>query len=126
IIMINDVTLIATSAFGLEALVAKEVKALGYEPSVENGKVRFQAPVSAIPRCNLWLRTADRVKLVVGEEKVETFDELFEAVKAMPWQHDTTVDGECPVSGKTHISQLFGVKECQSIVKKAIVDRLKC
>lgn len=123
--MINDVTLIATSAFGLEALVAKEVKALGYEPSVENGKVRFQAPVSAIPRCNLWLRTADRVKLVVGEEKVETFDELFEAVKAMPWEQYITDDGECPVSGKTHKSQLYSVSDCQAIVKKAIVDRLK-
>src|SRR5699024_11985924 len=97
----NDVTLIATSAFGLEALVEKEVKALGYEPSVEKGKVRFQAPVSAIPRCNLWLRTADRVKLVVGEEKVETFDELFEAVKAMTWEQYITDAGKCPVSEQT-------------------------
>src|SRR5699024_10533671 len=74
---------------------------------------------------NLWLRTADRVKLVVGEEKVETFDELFEAVKAMPWEQYITDDGECPVSGKTHKSQLYSVSDCQAIVKKAIVDRLK-
>lgn len=123
--MKKDVTLIATSAFGLEAIVAKEVKALGYEPAVENGKVSFQAPISAIPRCNLWLRTADRVKLVVGEVKATTFDALFEAVKAMPWEQFITDDGECPVIGKSHQSQLFSVSDCQSIVKKAVVDRLK-
>ena len=123
--MIKNVTLIATSAFGLESIVAKEIKALGYEPSVENGKVTFQAPVSAIPRCNLWLRTADRVKLVVGEAKVTTFDELFEAVKAMPWEQYIPEDGECPVIGKSHKSELFSVSDCQAITKKAVVDRMK-
>src|SRR5688500_5277011 len=122
--MIHDVTLIGTSAFGLEALVAQVVKALGHERSVQSGKVSCQAPASAIPRCKLWLRTADRVNLVVGEDKVEPFDQLFEAVKAMPWEQYITDDGECPVSGKTHKSQLYSVSDCQAIVKKAIVDRL--
>lgn len=123
--MTQFVTLIATSAMGLESIVANEVKQLGYEPEVDNGKVIFQAPISAIPRCNLWLRVADRVKLVVGESKVETFDELFEATKALPWEKFIPEDGAFPVTGKSHKSKLFSVSDCQAIVKKAIVDRLK-
>jgi putative N6-adenine-specific DNA methylase len=123
--MSTKVTLIATSAMGLEAVVAREVKQLGYEPTVENGKVLFEAPVSAIPRCNLWLRVADRVKLVVGQCKATTFDALFEATKALPWEHYITEDGTFPVIGKSHKSTLFSVSDCQSIVKKAVVDRLK-
>ena len=85
--MSQQVTLIATSAMGLESLVADEVRNLGYDPVVENGKITFNAPLSAIPRCNLWLRIADRVKVVVGEGKVETFDELFELTKSFPWEN---------------------------------------
>lgn len=121
----KKVTLIATSAMGLEAIVAKEVRQLGYEPTVENGKVIFEAPLSAIPRCNLWLRVADRVKLVVGQFKVTTFDDLFEATKALPWEYYIPDDGKFPVSGKSHKSTLFSVSDCQAIVKKAIVDRLR-
>lgn len=121
----NEVTLIATSAMGLEAVVAKEVRQLGYEPTVDNGKISFTAPISAIPRCNLWLRVADRVKLVIGEGKVETFDELFEMTKALPWERYITEDGKFPVIGKSHKSTLFSVSDCQAIVKKAIAERLK-
>lgn len=123
--MTKNVTLLATSAMGLESIVAKEVRDLGYDPVVDNGKVLFEAPLSAIPRCNLWLRVADRVKLVIGEVKVETFDELFEATKALPWEQFIPEDGAFPVSGKSHKSVLYSVPDCQSIVKKAIVDRLK-
>src|SRR5690625_571169 len=125
IFMAQLVTLIATSAMGLESVVANEVRQLGYDPVVENGKVTFQAPVSAIPRCNLWLRVADRVKLVVGEYKVESFDELFENTKALPWENFIPEEGKFPVTGKSHKSKLFSVSDCQAIVKKAIVDRLK-
>src|SRR5699024_2457633 len=125
IFMTKNVTLLATSAMGLESIVAKEVRDLGYDPVVDNGKVLFEAPLSAIPRCNLWLRVADRVKLVIGEVKVETFDELFEATKALPWEQFIPEDGAFPVSGKSHKSVLYSVPDCQSIVKKAIVDRLK-
>src|SRR5690625_4401173 len=124
-IMTQQVTLIATSAMGLESIVANEVRQLGYNPEVDNGKVIFQAPISAIARCNLWLRVADRVKLVIGEYKVETFDELFEATKALPWENYIPEDGKFPVTGKSHKSKLFSVSDCQAIVKKAIVDRLK-
>src|SRR5690625_3664595 len=123
--MTQLVTLIATSAMGLESVVANEVRELGYDPKVENGKVIFEAPVSAIPRCNLWLRVADRVKLLVGEFKAVTFDELFEATKALPWEYYIPEDGSFPVSGKAHKSKLYSVSDCQAIVKKAIVDRLK-
>ena len=118
--MNNKVTLIATSAFGLESVVASEVKRICYDPAVENGKVIFDAPVAAIPRCNLWLRTADRVKLVIGENKAVTFDELFEAVKAMPWERFIPDDGKFPVSGKSHKSALYSVSDCQAIVKKQL------
>lgn len=123
--MTQKVTLIATSPMGLEAVVAREIKQLGYEVEVENGKVIFEAPISAIPRCNLWLRTADRVKLCIGQFKVQTFDELFEATKALPWENFITETGKFPVSGKSHKSKLFSVSDCQAIVKKAIADRLQ-
>lgn len=123
--MTQEVTLIATAAMGLEAIVAKEVRQLGYETRVENSRVLFKAPISAIPRCNLWLRTADRVKVLVGEFKARTFDELFEATKALPWENFISEDGQFPVSGKSHKSKLYSVSDCQSIVKKAIVERLR-
>ncbi|WP_181348345.1 class I SAM-dependent RNA methyltransferase [Thalassobacillus sp. CUG 92003] len=122
----ETVTLIATAAMGLEAIVAQEIKDLGYdEVQVENGRVVFTADVSAIPRANLWLRTADRVKLLVGRFHAYSFDELFEQTKAYPWEHYIPEDGEFPVVGKSHKSKLYSVPDCQSIVKKAIVERLK-
>ncbi len=124
--MSSNVTLIATAAMGIEAFVAGEVKALGYEKvKVENGRVIFEAPVSAIPRANLWLRTADRVRLLVGRFKAYSFDELFEGTKELPWEQFITEDGEFPVVGKSVKSKLYSVPDCQSIVKKAIVERLK-
>ncbi|RDW19614.1 RNA methyltransferase [Oceanobacillus arenosus] len=121
----KNITLIATAAMGLESVVAQEVKQLGYEATVENGKVIFDAPVSAIPRCNLWLRTADRVKILVGKFNATTFDELFESTKALPWEEFIAEDGQFPVSGKSIKSQLHSVPDCQKIVKKSIAERLK-
>lgn len=117
--------IIATAAMGLEALVAKEVRALGYECQVENGKVTYTGDESAIARSNLWLRTADRIKLKVGEFKAFTFDELFERTKALPWEEFLPEDAEFPVIGKSVKSKLFSVSDCQAIVKKAIVERMK-
>lgn len=122
----QKVELIATATFGLESVVAEEVKALGYGPvQVENGKVTFTADISAIPRTNLWLRTADRVRLKIGEFKATTFDELFEKTKALPWADWITEDGTFPVEGKSVKSTLFSVPDCQAIVKKAVVESLK-
>lgn len=122
----NEVTLIATSTFGLESIVADEVRKLGFEDViVSNGRVEFKSDISGIPKANLWLRTADRVKLKIGEFKVTTFDELFEKTKALPWFDWIPVDGEFPVEGKSVKSTLFSVSDCQAIVKKAVVESLK-
>ncbi|ADU30469.1 THUMP domain-containing class I SAM-dependent RNA methyltransferase [Evansella cellulosilytica] len=122
----DSITLIATAAMGLEAIVADEVRALGYtDVKVENGKVIFEADPSGIARANLWLRTADRVKLLVGEFKATSFEELFEQTKALPWSEYVSKDAEFPVIGKSVKSTLYSVPDCQAIVKKAVVESLK-
>ena len=116
--------LVATAASGIEALVGKEVRQLGYECQVENGKVYFEGGLEDIARANLWLRTADRIKIVVAEFEAYTFDELFEKTKAIAWEDLIPMDGEFPVAGKSLKSKLYSVSDCQAIVKKAIVNRL--
>ncbi|WP_026560159.1 class I SAM-dependent RNA methyltransferase [Bacillus sp. J37] len=121
----KNLTLIATSAMGLEAIVGKEVKDLGYECKIENGKVIYEADELAICRSNLWLRTADRIKIKVGEFQARTFDELFEKTKALNWGDYLPENAEFPVIGKSVKSTLASVPDCQGIVKKAIVEKLK-
>ncbi|MEK4948217.1 THUMP domain-containing class I SAM-dependent RNA methyltransferase [Carnobacterium sp. FSL W8-0810] len=116
--------LVATAASGIEALVGKEIKALGYECQVENGKVFFEGTEKDIAKTNLWLRTADRVKIIVGEFDAYEFDELFEKTKALPWEDLLPMDANFPVAGKSIKSKLYSVSDCQAIVKKAIVNRL--
>jgi len=126
VVKLAKYTLIATAAMGIEALVAREIKSLGFEDViVENGRVLFKSDEAGIVKANLWLRTADRVKLRVGEFKATSFDELFEKTKALPWHMFIPRNGQFPVSGKSHKSKLFSVSDCQAIVKKAIVDKLK-
>ena len=117
--------LLATAAMGLESIVANEVKELGYETTTDNGKVFFEGTARDIAKTNLWLRTADRVKLIAGEFEASTFDELFEQTKAIEWEKYLPVDAEFPVQGKSVKSKLHSVPTCQSIVKKAIVERMK-
>jgi putative N6-adenine-specific DNA methylase len=120
------IEMIATAAFGLEALVAKELKQLGYTDQMgENGRVTFWGDEEAICKTNLWLRTADRVLLKMGEFTATTFDELFEKTKALPWADWLPEDAEFPVDGKSVKSTLFSVSDCQAIVKKAIVEKMK-
>jgi putative N6-adenine-specific DNA methylase len=122
----HKLELIATSAFGLEAIVANELRILGYENlKVENGRVSFRAEADAIARCNLWLRSADRILLKMGEFEALTFDDLFEQTKKLPWTDWLPEIAEFPVEGKSIQSQLFSVSDCQAIVKKAIVDKMK-
>lgn len=116
--------LMATAAAGIEALVGKELRRLGYDTQVENGRVRYQGDMRDILTTNLWLRTADRVKIIVGEFTARTFDELFEQTKALPWESFLPVEAEFPVEGRSHHSQLHNVPSVQAIVKKAIVQRL--
>jgi len=120
------IELIATAAFGLEAVVAREVRQLGYEDMVvENGKVIFKADEEAISRANLWLRTADRILLKVGEFEATTFEDLFEKTKALPWTDWLPVNAAFPVDGKSINSKLYSVPDCQAIVKKAVVEKMK-
>ncbi|KPG71660.1 THUMP domain-containing class I SAM-dependent RNA methyltransferase [Enterococcus sp. RIT-PI-f] len=116
---------IATAASGLEALVGKELRDLGIDCEVENGRARFKGTLETIATANIWLRTADRIKIVVGEFDVLTFDQLFESVKALPWEDFLPLDAEFPVAGKSIKSKLFSVPDCQAITKKAIVNRLR-
>lgn len=122
----DNITLIATAAFGLEAVVAKEVEQLGYKDiTVENGKVIFKGDLAAIAKTNLWLRTADRVRLKIGQFKATSFEELFEQTKSLPWADWIPKEGAFPVEGKSIKSKLFSVSDCQAIVKKAVVESLK-
>ena len=116
--------LIATAAAGVEALVGKELRELGYQTQVENGRVRFEGTMSDVLRTNLWLRIADRVKIVVGEFDARNFDELFEQTKSLAWEDLLPLDANFPVEGKSHHSQLHHVPTVQVMVKKAIVERL--
>ncbi|MCY6485086.1 class I SAM-dependent RNA methyltransferase [Clostridium aestuarii] len=118
--------LIATSAFGIESLVSKEVKRLGYKnPMVENGKVTYTADEEGICKSNLWLRCADRVYIKLGEFEATSFEELFEQTKALPWENYLPEDANFIVNAKSVKSQLFSLSDIQSICKKAIVEKLK-
>ncbi|WP_273752220.1 THUMP domain-containing class I SAM-dependent RNA methyltransferase [Leuconostoc mesenteroides] len=117
--------LMATAAAGLESLVGKELERLGYEHQVENYRVRFDGTQKDILNTNIWLRTADRIKIIVGEFDATTFDQLFEGVKALPWEDYLNYDSEFPVAGRSKKSELFSVPDVQAITKKAIVNRLQ-
>ncbi|WP_342512178.1 class I SAM-dependent RNA methyltransferase [Sporosarcina sp. FSL K6-1522] len=121
----SEFKLVATSAMGLESLVNDEVKGLGYKTTSENGKIYFQGDELAIAKTNMWLRVADRVRIIAGEFHATTFDDLFEQTKAIPWERFLPVDAAFPVAGKSVKSTLYSVPDCQAIVKKAIVERLK-
>ncbi len=117
---------IATTTFGLEATVKREIKKLGYEiTNVSDGRIDFTGGIEVIATANIWLRSADRVLLNVCEFEAFTFDELFEKTKAIDWSEWIDIDSKFTVTGKSVKSTLFSVSDCQSIVKKAIVERLK-
>lgn len=120
----TEYRLIATAASGIEALVGRELRDMGIECEVENGKAIFYGDIETIGRANLWLRTADRIKIVVGEFEAKTFESLFDQVKALPWEDFLPMDANFPVSGKSIKSTLFSVSDCQALTKKAIVNRL--
>lgn len=121
----NKFDVVVTTMFGLEALVAKEIRNLGYEVSeVIDGRVTFLGDFEAVARVNLWLRTGERVFIKVGEFEAYTFDELFEKTKELDWSQWLYKDSEFPVGGFCVKSKLFSVRDCQSIIKKGIVESL--
>ena len=123
----NEVELIAPCHFGLEAVLKKEILDLGYEIiSVEDGRITFKGDETAIPRANIFIRTAERILLKMGSFKASDFDELFEGTKAIPWEEYLPRDAKFWVTkATTNKSALFSGSAIQSIVKKAIVERMK-
>ena len=121
----EKITLIATLSFGLEAVVKRELSSLGFTNiKASNGKVEFEATFQDIPIGNLWLRAAGRVLLKMGAFPATTFEELFQQTHMLPWENWITKDGKFTVTGKSVKSTLGSVRACQSIVKKAVVERL--
>lgn len=122
----ETVSLIATTGFGLEAVVSRELDALGYrDQKKRDGQIRFSADAASVCRCNLWLRSAERILLEVGTFTADDFGALFDQTRALPWEQWLPADACFPVTGRSVKSQLHSVPDCQRIVKKAIVERLK-
>lgn len=120
------IELIATATFGLEAVVKREIQNLGYRIlRSEDGKITYLGDERAIVRSNLWLRSADRVLLKMGEFPATEFEDLFQQTKALPWEELIPIDGKFTVTCTSVKSRLHSVPSCQSIVKKAVVERLK-
>lgn len=112
--------------FGMESLISDELKRLDMkEVHAENGRVLFSGTEADIARANINLRTGERVLIIVGETKSPTFDALFEGVKAMSWENFIPKDGAFPVKGHSLDSALHSIPDCQKIIKKAVVERLK-
>lgn len=118
--------LVATAAAGLEAVVGREIRDLGIDCQVENGKVRFQGNVRTIITTNLWLRAADRVKIVVGEFPARTFEELFQGVYKLDWENYLPLGAKFPISkAKCVKSKLHNEPSVQAVSKKAVVKKLQ-
>lgn len=118
--------LVATAAAGLEAVVGKEIRNLGINCQIANGKVFFDGSVEVIARTNLWLRAADRVKIIVGEFPARTFEELFQGVFALDWENYLPLGAKFPISkAKCVKSKLHNEPSVQAISKKAVVKKLQ-
>ena len=118
--------LIATAAAGLEAVVGREIRNLGLECQVENGRVRFEGNVETIIETNLWLRAADRIKIVVGSFPAKTFEELFQGVFALDWENYLPLGAKFPIAkAKCIKSKLHSEPSVQAISKKAVVKKLQ-
>lgn len=116
----------APCLFGLEGLAADELRRMDAESvRAENGRVLFSGGYETLARANIRLSTAERVTILMGEFPARSFDELFEGVRALPWENWIPADGAFPVTGHCPDSKLHSVPDCQRIIKKAVVERLK-
>jgi putative N6-adenine-specific DNA methylase len=117
--------LVATCLFGLEHLLGEEIDALGYKRiETIDGRVTFEGDENAIARANIWLRTAERVFILLDKFRATTFTELFDGTKALPWEDFIPKGGTFPVKGHSIKSTLFSIPDCQKIIKKAVATRL--
>ena len=124
--MKKQFNLIATAAAGLEAVVGRELRNLNYDCQVENGRVRFVGDQAAIMETNLWLRSADRIKIVVGQFPARTFEELFQGVFGLDWENYLPLGCKFPISkAKCVKSKLHNEPSVQAISKKAVVKKLQ-
>ena len=121
----SKIKLAAVAAAGLEAVVKREIQNLGYKPKVDNGWAYFDCDIKDIPVVNINLRSSDRVMLVMGQFDAYSFEELFGKTYKLPWEKWITKKGKFTVKGRSIKSKLYSVPDCQSIVKKAIVEKLK-
>ena len=122
----NNLTFQATAAFGLEGVVASELKHLGMrDVKAMTGSARFTGTPADAFLCNLRLRCADRVLMMIGEKECRSFDELFRFVNSLPWEEILPADARILVSGQCARSRLMSVRDCQAITKKAIIERLR-
>ena len=121
----SKIKLAAVAAAGLEAVVKRELQDLGYKPKVNNGWVYFDCEVKDIPIVNINLRSSDRVMLILGQFDAYNFEELFGKTYNLPWEEWITKKGKFTVNGRSIKSKLYSVPDCQSIVKKAVVEKLK-
>ncbi len=116
--------LMATMSSGFEAITAKELQELGYETTTENGRVLFEGDQADIAKTNLWLRSADRIKIILTEFKALTFEDVFQGVKAVAFEDYLPMDAKFPVTGRSVRSKLHSEPDLQAVTKKAIVDRM--
>lgn len=122
----SQMTFFATAAFGLEGVVAAELKRLGMKDvRSEIGGARFTGTLEDAFLCDLRLRCADRVLIVLAERECRSFEELFQLVSGIEWEAILPPDARINVSGKCARSQLMSIRDCQSITKKAIIERLR-
>ena len=120
------VKLLCPCLFGLESVLSFEVRKLGGENiTVTDGRVTFEGDLSMVAKANIWLRTAERVGIVLGEFPAKSFPELFDQTAQLPWEEFIGVDDQFPVKGWSVNSQLHSVPDCQGIVKRAIVRRFE-
>ncbi|HEO4523145.1 TPA: class I SAM-dependent RNA methyltransferase [Streptococcus agalactiae] len=118
--------LIATAAAGLEAIVGREIRNLGIDCQVENGRVRFHGDIKTIIETNLWLRAADRIKIIVGEFPARTFEELFQGVYGLDWENYLPLGAKFPIAkAKCVKSKLHNEPSVQAISKKAVAKKLQ-
>ena len=124
--MPDKMTFCAPCLLGIEGLAAEEFRELGCEAvRAENGRVLFEGDYSTLARANLNSRYAERILILLGEFRALSFEELFQGVKTLPWEAFLQREDTFPVTGSSLSSQLHSVPDCQAIIKKAVVERLK-
>ncbi|BDR56479.1 THUMP domain-containing class I SAM-dependent RNA methyltransferase [Xylocopilactobacillus apis] len=117
--------LVANVASGIESITKRELIDLGYDPKPENGKIYFEGEYEDVAKTNLWLRSADRIQIVLKEFKAHSFEELFDKIFEMSWEEIIPLNGQIIVNAKSKLSKLFSLSDIQAITKRAIIKKLQ-